>query len=687
MSNQNQSSGSLLPDIPVDIRAARIGSCMNTLTKTFKPLTPSFHPGKLNSKGLLRFVGGKGTFKVTANSSSYANADGSFFSLASEAEGSAWGCKASLGFKMGLAQRSAASGYGLNCFVSYVFEGQSIHLLRASAQEYYNCMMESFQERYDRIMNSKTIPDYIKSYNEFTEEHGDGCVTTLYLTSGSAFRITLKQDSEEESNKHTYGVAAAINTPWGDGSVATEWGNDTASAIKEASLEVIGETIPQKSPTTKWCQDRVDKFMDKAISYLADKANAPSPPEIAKIESPKIPSDEPGKKKIPEAKKKLNSVEIENTLIKQLMFEDGFKDVKKAEDYTSDDIEEYKKAQNELIEKLSPEQVVKEAENVRATLSDIEHKAEVKSRARASTTAEGDIWDLGDYIPFAYEITPWKELFPALKFELPSSFTSINIAKIFIFYLTRLEFSQYLMFLNDVGPILCENDQIEIDAANFTQYCKDFLDVISNELKHSDNFSEEDCINLIHNFEAMLRDEENKGRFFSKKVYRTFFDKYQLFADNPYGFVIVRGDPLSPLDPYEREARNRGYKVSQSKFTALPDPFGVGKILEDANRAYPVITRNGKLKLAIYEDELPYRGRDPPVRDPASGFLFDFAIELDDAGHRRILGRRDKIGSKNESEGISIVRRDGWRARNPYIYSIHSADDYWNNRDVYTPAA
>jgi len=564
--------------------------------------TPSFDPRKLNSKGLLRFIDGKGTFKVTANSSSYANAEGSFFSLDSKAEGSAWGCKASLGYKMGLAKRSAAGGYGLNCFVSYVFEGQSIHLLKnQSPEEYYNCMMESFQERYDKIMNSKTIPDYIKSYNEFTEACGDGCVTTQYLTSGSAFRITLKQDSEEESKNQKYGVAAAINTPYGGGSVATEWGKDTASAIKETSLEVIYEDLPQDTPTGEWCKDMFKQFMGQAISFLAEKAHAPSPPEIAKIESPKIPKLKPGKKKIPEdSKKKGNEVEIENTLIKQLMFEDGFKDVKKAEDYTSDDIEEYKKAQNELIEKLKPEQVVKEAKNLPllAPSSDIEHKAEVKSRrlgqarVRAATaTTVGmsdtykDIWNLGGYIPFAYEITPWKELFPALKFELPSSFTSINIAKIFMFYLTRLEFSQYLMFLNDVGPVLCENDQIRSDAANFTQYCKNFLDVISNELKHSDNFSEKACNSLIQNFEQKLY---AKNDFFSKKVYRTFFDKYQLFADNPYGFVVVADD------------KEYFVELTKSRTRELPHPFGVGPILEVAHRVYPVILNEFELNLVFY---------------------------------------------------------------------------------------
>jgi len=158
---------------------------------------------------------------------------------------------------------------------------------------------------------------------------------------------------------------------------------------------------------------------------------------------------------------------------------------------------------------------------------------------------------------------------------------------------------------------------------------------------------------------------KSEKQFFSKTVYETFFDNYQLFADNPYGFVIVRGDPQPPI--YKNDRKDWGYKVSQSKFTRLPRTFGFGSILENANRAYPVITKNGKLKLAIYEDELPYRGRDPPVRDRASGFLFDFAIELDDAGNRRHSQLREKIGSINESYGLSLGKSRDTFPRNVYI--------------------
>ena len=79
------------------------------------------------------------------------------------------------------------------------------------------------------------------------------------------------------------------------------------------------------------------------------------------------------------------------------------------------------------------------------------------------------------------------------------------------------------------------------------------------------------------------------NNFFSKQVYRTFFDKYQFFADNPYGFVVVL------------HTSGRDFYYFDGGYLRLPSPFGVGSILEDAIRAYPVIARDGKLKLVNYK--------------------------------------------------------------------------------------
>ena len=79
---------SLLPNIPTELRAARIGSCFDTQTRTFMPNVTTFNLGMLDGQGLLLQVGGKAQLKVHSDSSSSAFSEGSFFDLDTKAQAS-----------------------------------------------------------------------------------------------------------------------------------------------------------------------------------------------------------------------------------------------------------------------------------------------------------------------------------------------------------------------------------------------------------------------------------------------------------------------------------------------------------------------------------------------------------------------------------------------------------------------
>merc|ERR1712238_483443 len=70
---------------------------------------------------------------------------------------------------------------------------------------------------------------------------------------------------------------------------------------------------------------------------------------------------------------------------------------------------------------------------------------------------DSSTWDLGGFSPQSFETTKWSALFPDLKREFPLTENRIYITRLWLFYLTRLEFLQYLCFLIDVGDDLAES--------------------------------------------------------------------------------------------------------------------------------------------------------------------------------------------------------------------------------------
>lgn len=207
-----------------------------------------------------------------------------------------------------------------------------------------------------------------------------------------------------------------------------------------------------------------------------------------------------------------------------------------------------------------------------------------------------NLWDLGGYVPFAYKITPWNELFPDLaKFNKLSSIENIFIGKLYIYYLTRLQFLQYLNFLCDVGAEICENNSLDYDVMYFKEYCLDLIEIITKKVKNEKEKKNEDLfMEIVKNFREKIFTSDC---FFSKKVYQFFFENYLLFANYSYGFIMCSFyengmkfytiDGVDPLTTFYNSKR-------------VPQPFSLLPMLEDAMRYYPVITCSGRLHLCLF---------------------------------------------------------------------------------------
>lgn len=199
-----------------------------------------------------------------------------------------------------------------------------------------------------------------------------------------------------------------------------------------------------------------------------------------------------------------------------------------------------------------------------------------------------DLWDLGGYLPFAYKVTPWTTLFPNLgKHTKQNTLANLYIAKLYTFYLTRLQFHQYLTFLGAVGENICKNSSILFDADAYKGACGDLLRKISDAVAGG-TVNDEAFHTIVTDFEASLQTKVDDRQFFSDTVYNVFFENYAYFTDCAYGFVYTFGQQYSVA-----VGDHKGFKP-------VPQPFAVLPMLADAMRHYPVITCDGHLSLCYY---------------------------------------------------------------------------------------
>lgn len=573
--NEKIQPQSVLPEIPEEIRAARIGTCFNSITRKLMSKKIAIDPTRLQ-KGAVEFVHGKGTMKLKVNSTANATSKDTFYSVDTKGKFGFVSCSASIGMNAAITHQAATQSQQLNCYCSYVYTGQKLHLLDYGSEQLYNFMSEEFQKVYSAVLNSKTVAEYLANYLKFVDEFGHSCITELYLTSGSAFTMDVTYSSEAEASRSKYGGSVCVSTPWGNGgSVAAQFAKDVLATSSEASMCMTSDNIPEDTHTADWCTNMISTLMQQGLSVLSEKPQLIQPYTGEGPHAPEIPEGTPSKKEEPSA----NKIDITDELKKEIMKQDGFE---------GKTWEEYLAAQKEAYNKLVPGNVVREVQlmqrkQIATKAVPMETKYEKHLDACPAVAVTDDPWDLGGYVPFAYQITPWNKLFPQLNdVKLPTTFTSIYIAKIYMYYFTRLQFSSYLYFLADVGGVYCKNDSVSIDATIYKGACKDFLKEIQDTIGQNDKIDEKTYEDLVNDFETKVSQLKN---FYSRAVYNTFFNKYDFFMDNSYGFIYIEG--------------SNNY-LTDSGMKNVPSPFSLLPMLKDAIRFYPIICSDGTTRLVDY---------------------------------------------------------------------------------------
>jgi len=171
--------------------------------------------------------------------------------------------------------------------------------------------------------------------------------------------------------------------------------------------------------------------------------------------------------------------------------------------------------------------------------------------------------------------------------------------------LTRIEFLEYLNIIDDVGDDIAPHwgeekanlRNTKIDVQIFSELCDYLKKKIKFALDHQSVFSQVDYLDMIVDFNEKLDQKRDDRSFSSMKVYDTFFDNYDLFHNNPLGFVQV------------------SHSGNGVEYTAVADPITlhhpialhpVGThvlptLLTDARRCYPVINVDGNAVMVAYQ--------------------------------------------------------------------------------------
>lgn len=357
---------SLIPDIPDDMTGARIGSCYNQFTGKIMEDAWAILPSQAGPDDVI-FTQGDAHLVITANATAEANASDSVFSLDTKAGGGydspAVGVKASVEFHMQNAQATSHQAENLNVYCSYAFSDPRPRqdLRKMDADELMGLMTSSFKDAYTAVIQATTAEQYVEKYFEFVAAFGHGCVTTLFLTAGSAFRLTLQRTDDASSTRQKYGGSASFSGHYGGGfggaSVAADWAKDQKTADANTKLNIELDNVPADTPTADWVSTQLNNFENQTLMTLTEKAGLITPPETMKEPTaPDPPTGVPDKstgagKPVVDPEK----AGIDEALQKELMTQDGFDPAQ------PDAWEKYVQAQKTLYASVNPESVATEA--------------------------------------------------------------------------------------------------------------------------------------------------------------------------------------------------------------------------------------------------------------------------------------------------------------------------------------
>jgi hypothetical protein len=225
------------------------------------------------------------------------------------------------------------------------------------AKELYSIMTPTFQRKYDAVVNATTYQEYLDAHAAFTSAFGHGCVTTVYLSAGSAFRLTMNSSDHAEAIGRKYGGSVALSGHYGgghaDASVAADWANDYKTSSKDVSLNVVVQDLPANSPTKDWASNMESSFTGATLSNLTEKAQKIESTSANPPVAPDRPKGHPKESDIREqAKIDTKDPAVSEAIQTDVMKRDGFSGTWK----------DYLTHQEKKLATLNPVSVVEEVD-------------------------------------------------------------------------------------------------------------------------------------------------------------------------------------------------------------------------------------------------------------------------------------------------------------------------------------
>jgi hypothetical protein len=576
------------------MRATRIGTCYNGFTQEIITTSTAIDLDKLNKAGKLLFTGGTAEFKFVASSDNSSSENSSQWGMDVSAGGGAYGVKASAAYNMHKSYAHTTESKSMNAVISNKYIGQFFQMQNSSEEVLFNCMSEDFKTGFKKIMAAQTADDKLAEYRKFINDFGTGCVTKLYLSSGSIANISIATDASADSNDANYGASLAVHSAFVDVSGAASWANSCKTAGIKGTVNVTQISYPENTPTKEWVNALVSAFNGKAIDAMTQSASFASLPQPIFKDAPPYPgTKEPSKEKIDN-----KGVDFSDAMQKSIMKEDGF----------NGSWDDYVKAQKAALDKCNPKDIVEEANSTHNSLvlmrSDTDRPkmfGGLLADAQANNySVGGSSWDLGGYTPADFRVTPWTELFPSLAAPFQYNTSSILLAKLISFYYTRLQFGQYLQFLSDTGDAYksAKKGYIQSDVAYYQLACKAYL---QDMLAHLPNkITEADYKNWIACFGNYLNNKNFEGNtitidgtaikvdFHNSEIYKVFYQNYSFFDRCCFGMVYQARTEQGQMG----EINNLDLETDQGKPFAFGNLYITNSDFDSVHRSirfYPVL--------------------------------------------------------------------------------------------------
>ncbi|AXG71502.1 hypothetical protein KORDIASMS9_03759 [Kordia sp. SMS9] len=526
----------------INIRRVNIGTCFNAFSRDLLLNVQAFEIGKLQGKNLLRTNKGDEEFQLIASSDNDSAYQSEFFGSNTKAEFGFFKTKVGAGFSMETSSSHMKDSTAISCKLSNQKVRQNIELLNMNhyaETDYYSCLMPDVQRAYKDLVEEINLKKKRLKYITFVQTFGTGFVSRLFLESGSIAKIVIESNSESNSESEKYGITGGVSFKGAGVSNATDFGDTLMKGNIEGTLAVFATTAPHDSPTKEWIQQVTNTFVGKGVDFLTKSSSFADLPIVSYSDLPPIIKEPVEDKKPPESTK---AKELEDDLkIRIMKLEDPSID-ETPPDWDEWIAERKEKQKNEtdlnaVIEEvlnIENEPTVSASKNNFATTSKVKNLFKPNFKYSNVSSTNSDY--IRGFAPMDFVYTPWSAIFPEFSNISAIFGNDINVSKILIFQMSRIQFSQFLQFsklaLNDIKDV---KKTIITDSSEYDECLQDYNKHLmkSIECMDQESYTDDDYAKDIAGFSANLETKK-----FTLVNYELFFEYYKYVINCPFGMIL-----------------------------------------------------------------------------------------------------------------------------------------------------